>query len=173
MSKIIGYNVGTTYKVVTNTTAGTASTSASITKLITLTIPANTFVANDILFLEGLMTKSNTTANAWSHYFYYNTSDTLTGATLIATQTGLNTGYQYNILTRRMYILTANGTGSGTEMLTAGTSYGDDLGYFNLTTAASNIAIDWTATVYLILAGTIGANTSSVTGRWMKASTAL
>jgi hypothetical protein len=58
MAKIIGYNVGVKYKVVTTTTPTGSVNSISNTLINSLLIPANTFSSGDIVTIETCVTKS-------------------------------------------------------------------------------------------------------------------
>ena len=69
MAKIDGFNVGKKYAVVTSTTPTGSVNSTSITLIHSILIPANTFVADDIVTIETCISKSATN-NTFGQYFY-------------------------------------------------------------------------------------------------------
>jgi hypothetical protein len=77
---------------------------------------------------------------------YFNTTNTLVGATLISTVTLGNTILACNI---ERHLAIKNVT-TNTETITSTTNLLTD--YNSLTTAFTTLAIDWTADVYIIFA---------------------
>jgi len=169
MSKINNFNVGNLYKIVTSTTPTGSVTSASNTIINSILIPANTFSANSIVTLESCVTKSGAVYNA-SMFFYYNTSASLTGASLIATFSNFGTTTRAAQLYRRMSIVTSDGSGDGTQVLLTSFNGRDDIGSFNYTGGFSTLSINWTSDVYLIVSGLIANSAESLTCQWIKAS---
>lgn len=154
-----------------NFTDATTYSNASIlstpeVKTASILIPANTFKAGDLISLESMFWKNNTTGTfTWK--YYYNTSDSLVGATQLATFTSASNTIVFSHGYRRLSIIVANGGGSGidlgSEILSTTQNISTDLtGGLGLTTM-DNVAINWTANVYLICSlqnSTIGTTTS-------------
>lgn len=167
MKKINGYLIGDLYKVVTTTTPTGAVNSTSNTLIHSLLIPANTFEAGDIVTIETCITKSATN-NSFSQYFYYNTSSSLVGATLIATNTGVASTTRAAQLYRRLSIVTSSGSGNGTQVLSATMSARDDAGSTVNTGAFSTLAINWTSAVYIIVSGSVVSTSDTLQCQWIK-----
>jgi hypothetical protein len=168
MAKIDGFNVGVKYKVVTTTTPAGSVNSTSNTLINSLLIPANTFSSGDIVTIETCVTKSAAN-NAFSFYFYVNTSATLVGATLVATNTSVATATRAAQLYRRLTIDVAAGTGNGTIVLNTSFAARDDIGVGNYTTGFSTLTTNWAADQYLIVAGSVVNTSDSLTCQWIKA----
>jgi hypothetical protein len=134
---------------VVNTTTNTIAFSTEI--------PANTLQAND--FIEFITQLNTNTPNGTSTTYrvYVNTSLSLTGATQIATfnnsvGTG-NTGFQRNI-----YITAIGASGN---LRISPTANNNATSYVNSSVNASNITINTTASIFIILAIQMGNNTST------------
>lgn len=169
MAKIIGYNVGVKYKVVTTTTPTGSINSISNTLINSLLIPANTFSSGDIVTIETCVTKSATNG-AFSFYFYMNTSSSLVGSTLVATNTSvLNTTIAAQLY-RRLTIDVAAGTGNGTIVLNTSFAARDDIGVGNYTTGFSTLTTNWTVDQYLIVSGSVVSTSDTLSCQWIKAS---
>jgi hypothetical protein len=168
MAKIDGFNVGKKYAVVTSTTPTGSVNSTSITLIHSILIPANTFVADDIVTIETCVTKSAAN-NAFSFYFYVNTSATLVGATLVATNTSVATATRAAQLYRRLAINVAAGTGNATIAVNSTIGARDDIGVANYTTGFSTLSINWTVNQYLIVAGSVVSTSDILTCEWIKA----
>jgi hypothetical protein len=169
MAKINNFNVGTTYKIVTATTPTGSVNSLSNTLINSILIDANTFSTNDIVTLETCVTKSGGVYQA-SIYFYYNTSASLAGATLMATFSNFGTSTRAAQLYRRLSIVTASGSGNGTQVLSTSFNGRDDIGTYNYTGGFSTLSINWTSDVYLIVSGFVANTAESLTCQWIKAS---
>lgn len=169
MAKIIGYNVGVKYKVVTTTTPAGSVNSTSNTLINSLLIPANTFSSGDIVTIETCVTKSAAN-NAFSFYFYVNTSATLVGATLVATNTSVATATRAAQLYRRLTIDVAAGTGNGTIVLNTSFAARDDIGVGNYTTGFSTLTTNWTVDQYIIVSGSVVSTSDTLSCQWIKAS---
>jgi hypothetical protein len=168
MAKIIGYNVGVKYKVVTTTTPAGSVNSTSNTLINSLLIPANTFSSGDIVTIETCVTKSATN-NAFSFYFAVNTSATLVGATLVATNTSVANNIRAAQLYRRLAIDVASGSGNGTIVLNTSFAARDDISG-TYTTGFSTLTTDWTVDQYLIVAGSVVSTSDTLSCQWIKAS---
>ena len=169
MAKIIGYNVGVKYKVVTTTTP-TGSVNSNFNTLInSLLIPANTFSSGDIVTIETCVTKSAAN-NLFSFYFYVNTSSTLVGATLVATNTSVASNVRAAQLYRRLAIDVASGSGNGTIVVNTSIAARDDIGIANYTTGFSTLTTNWTVDQYLIVSGSVVSTSDTLSCQWIKAS---
>ena len=118
-------------------------------------IPANTFTIGDYLSLIAKCRKQFTNGNA-TFRIYINTSNTLIGATLLATRTTTNTTISNVGLSRNLIIKSV----SLTETVTASSNLATDL-------EAGGIAflnIDWSVDQYLIFSVqlTSGADTGDI-----------
>lgn len=144
------------YRDFTISSALTGTT--AITLIKSALIPANTVTVNDEVEIRARALRSTTTGNA-SHYFYYNTSNSLSGATLIATATAASA---YFGTTRNLYIKSA--TESETLLATASASSSDTNASAALGTSISSLNINWTSDVYIIQAfanAAVGDSTAS------------
>ena len=168
MAKIIGYNVGVKYKVVTTTTLAGNVNSTSNTLINSLLIPANTFSSGDIVTIETCVTKSATN-NTFSFYFYVNTSATLVGATLVATNTSVASNIRAAQLYRRLAIDVAAGTGNGTIVLNTSFVARDDISG-SYTSGFSTLTTNWTVDQYLIVSGSVVSTSDTLRCQWIKAS---
>ena len=169
MAKIIGYNVGVKYKVVTTTTP-TGSVNSSFNTLInSLLIPANTFSSGDIVTIETCVIKSAAN-NLFSFYFYVNTSPTLVGATLVATNTSVASNVRAAQLYRRLAIDVASGSGNGTIVVNTSFGVRDDIGSANYTTGFSTLTTNWTVDQYIIVSGFVVSPLDTLSCQWIKAS---
>ena len=169
MAKINNFNVGTTYKIVTATTPTGSVNSLSNTLINSILIPANTFSANDIVTLETCETKSGGVYQG-STYFYYNTSASLVGATLLATFSNFGASTRAAQNYRRLAIVTADGSGNGTQVVSTSFNGRDDMGSYNYTGGFSTLSINWTSDIYLIVSGLVANSAESLTCQWIKAS---
>lgn len=169
MAKIIGYNVGVKYKVVTTTTPAGSVNSTSNTLINSLLIPADTFSSGDIVTIETCLTKSATNG-AFSFYFYVNTSATLVGATLVATNTSVAAATRAAQLYRRLAIDVASGSGNGTIVVNTSSNIRDDVGSANITTGFSTLTTNWTTNQYLIVSGSVVSTSDTLSCQWIKAS---
>ena len=169
MAKIDGFNVGKKYAVVTSTTPTGSVNSTSNTLIHSLLIPANTFSSGDIVTIETCVTKSAAN-NAFSFYFYVNTSATLVGATLVATNTSVATATRAAQLYRRLAIDVAAGTGNGTIAINSTIGARDDIGVANYTTGFSTLTTNWTTDQYLIVSGSVVSTSDTLSCQWIKAS---
>jgi hypothetical protein len=144
---------GTVKKIALQTTYGTAITSTtSEVASVSILIPANTIPANCILDLSWMMERTLSSTNTSFTRCYINTSNTLTGATLLATgqiTTTLLTG-------RHIRHISVNGStwriANAVQIITSDLSYG--------TTVLSNVTMATNQDIYLIFSVQNG-NTST------------
>jgi hypothetical protein len=122
------------------------------TFLTSVLIPANTYSSTDALVINAQFTKiSGNTANS---YFYINTVNSLSGATLLATN-NLVTGSVFSILQRNLYI-----NAPSTYLCnTVASSQLDS----NVSGSGAILNIDWTSDQYIIAAGKVSNSAISVT----------
>jgi hypothetical protein len=167
MAKVINYELGKPYKVKTNVTAGTPVSATAITLLNSVLVPANTFTAGDIITMEGMVSKSSV-LSSYNPYFYWNTTNSLTGAIQIGVSTPLVGGTRSFIFYRRGLIRVANGTGLGTLVSRSTTAITGDQSVVN--GASSTLGINWTIDGYFIIAASHLNSGETVTGEWVKIS---
>lgn len=134
-----------------STTDGTASNAALNTLSASQLVPANTFAVGDTIRVTARARKVGATGNL-SLRIYANTSNSLTGATLLGTfvSTGLMIPIQ-----RHLAIKSA----TNTEGHSATTSLVSDISPSSVAVTSSNI--DWTQAQYIIFAVQNGASTDS------------
>jgi hypothetical protein len=150
------------------TTFGTQSVTGttSITILSSVTIPANKYRSGDLLLLDSMLNRTGTAANFTVRYYWVaGTTPTLTGAIQISSRTCISTvtyiGHQ-----RKIYIRTANGTGTGLAQGTEVTT--DDIFDDNRSYAKSNVAINWTVTGTLMVTAQLTNTGSTVRSYYLK-----
>ena len=127
-------------KDITDSTALTGTT--AITLMKSILIPANTYATGDVVKILNRAIRDTVTGTA-SNYLYINTTNSLTGATLIGTQTA--TGFRFYAIERSLYIKSA--TNSET-ILSNFTASGSEPGVF--ATNQSNLNINWAVNQYII-----------------------
>jgi hypothetical protein len=131
--------------VFASATDGTASSGTSNTISHSQLIPANTFAVDDMIRFNWRLRTSGTALTRETR-MYFNTSNSLTGATLMATVSLTNT---LLVSGAQRFAAIKNAT-TNTEVVTTTTNQLTD--YNNFSTAATTLAIDWTADVYIIFA---------------------
>ena len=160
--KINDINIRNFYE---GTEAGIAGTLTQ-TKLISIPIPANTFKAGDLIVIDTLFSKTGT-AGIFTYRFFWNSSDTLTGAIQIGVRSIPNTQL-FATGSRRLSIRTANGGGSapevGTEVIASAAGIPNEY----QSNTISNLALDWTIDSYVMGAVTLGNTADSVYQQYMK-----
>ena len=115
----------------------------AITLMKSILIPANTYLTGDVVKILN-RTIRNTATGAAINYFYVNTTNSLTGATLIGTQSASSRFYA---MERNLYIKSS----TISETVDSSTSVSSDNPAVS-TSANSNLNIDWAANVYIIAA---------------------
>ena len=127
---------------VTGTTANTYSAG--------VLVPAGTFVADDCPFVILRINKTGTN-NTVTMRVYANTVNSISGTPiLIGTWGAIPSTNRTFGMSRTMAIVTADGTGSGTTVISATTALQFDEA--NSTAAQSSLAIDWTVDQYIVVA---------------------
>lgn len=145
-------------KVFKDLSISSALTGTTATTLIkSILIPANTIKVNDIVNIIVRSLRSTATGTV-SQYLYYNTSASLTGATLMATQTA---AMGFSSLQRNLFIRASNDS----ETIDSTFSVSTDVGLISTSTVVSNLNIDWTQNVYIIQAYKNAAVGDSTTSR--------
>jgi hypothetical protein len=153
MGKINGYTSFIDIKKTIKTSSvGLYTGGTSVVKLNSVFIPANTFSTNEVLNIEAMTQKENT-LNTPTLRFYWNTSDTLSSAILLASA-DYNSSWQSLSFYRRIAIRTANGTGQGSLIADPSSLFASDYTSFN---SFSIVSINWTVDSYILL----GASTSA------------
>jgi hypothetical protein len=128
-------------KDITDSTALTGTT--AITLMKSVLIPANTFATGDVVKILSRAIRNTATGSA-NNLFYLNTTNTLTGATLLATQTSTSIFFG---MERSIYIKSA--TNSET-IIPTNSSSGSEVGVSVL--GVSNLNINWGVNQYIIAA---------------------
>jgi hypothetical protein len=128
-------------KDITDSTALTGTT--AITLMKSILIPANTYATGDVVKILNRAIRSTVTGTA-SNLFYINTTNSLTGATLVGTQSAAS---RYYANERNLYIKST----TISETLDVATSLSSDA---NVSSANpnSNLNIDWSVNQYIIAA---------------------
>lgn len=121
----------------------------TMTKVLTLpAVPANTFAANDHITIK--IAAVSGTANASNRVaVYVNTSDSLTGAILVAHFLS-NASTTHTVGERTMFIQVSNGSGVGTFAWSTTLLVQTDNN--TVTPAFTTMAIDWTQQQFFIIA---------------------
>jgi hypothetical protein len=128
-------------KDITNSTALTGTT--AITLMKSILIPANTYATGDIIRILSRAIRNTATGTA-TNFFYINTTNSLTGATLVATQ---STAARFYALERNLLI---KSTTISETVDVATTISSDILGVS--TSANSDLNINWAVNQYVIAA---------------------
>ena len=127
-------------KDITDSTALTGTT--AITLMKSVLIPANTFATGDVVKILSRAIRNTATGSA-VNYFYTNTANSLTGATLIGIQQGT---FSFFGMERSIYIK----SNTISETINIVTSSGSEVG--GGINGISNLNIDWTVNQYIIAA---------------------
>jgi hypothetical protein len=128
-------------KDITDSTALTGTT--AITLMKSVLIPADTYATGDVVKILNRGVRSTQTGTA-TNYFYINTANSLTGATLVGIQSG---AFRFFSMERNLYIKSA--TISETSN-TANSSNSDEA--TTTTGARQTFNIDWSVNQYIIAA---------------------
>jgi nitrogen fixation protein len=137
-------------KDITDSSALTGTT--AITLMKSILIPANTYAPGDVVKLLNRAIR-NTASGTAVNYFYINTTNSLTGATLIGTQ---STAASYYAMEKSIYIKST----TISETINTVSSSSSEIGVG--TNGISNLNIDWTVNQYIITAfqnATVGQST--------------
>ena len=116
----------------------------AITLMKSILIPANTYATGDVVKILNRAIRDTVTGTA-SNYIYINTTNSLTGATLIGTQTA--TTFRFYAMERSLYI---KSTTNSETILSTFTASGSEPGVF--ATNQSNLNINWAVNQYIIAA---------------------
>ena len=128
-------------KDITNSAALTGST--AITLMKSILIPANTYATGDVVRILNRAIRSTATGTATNH-FYINTTNSLTGATLVATQSG---AFRFYALERNLLIKST----IISETVDVSTVISSDILGVS-TSANSDLNINWAVNQYIIAA---------------------
>jgi len=127
-------------KDIANSAALTGTT--AITLMKSILIPANTYTTGDVVKVLNRAVRSTATGTA-VNYFYINTTNNLSGATLFGQQSSASS---YYAMERSLYIKST----INTEGISTASSSGSEVG--TGTTGVLNTNINWAANVYIIAA---------------------
>lgn len=127
-------------KDIANSTALTGTTTTTLMKSIL--IPANTYTTGDVVKILNRAIRSTATGTS-VNYFYINTTNSLTGATLIGQQSG---AFSYYAMERSIYIKSS----TNSETISTASSSGSEVGGGTTSSLITNI--NWAANVYIIAA---------------------
>ena len=128
-------------KDITDSTALTGTT--AITLMKSILIPANTYATGDVVKLLNRAIRNTATGTA-INYFYINTTNSLTGATLIGTQSSAS---RYYANERNLYIKST----TISETIDVTTTISSDANVSSAS-ANSNLNINWGVNQYIIAA---------------------
>ena len=128
-------------KDITDSTALTGST--AITLMKSILIPANTYATGDVVKILSRAIRSTPGGTA-INYFYINTTNSLTGATLVSTQNG---AFRFYAMERNLYIKST----IISETIDVATSISSDANVAS-TAGNSDLNIDWSVNQYIIAA---------------------
>ncbi len=129
-------------KDITDSAALTGTT--AITLMKSVLIPANTYLTGDVVKVLSRAVRSISVGSS-SVYYYINTTNSLTGATLVGILSG---AFRYFAIERTLYIKSATNTETVLNVLTTAAS-NEVLG---TSFALSNLNINWTVNQYIIAA---------------------
>ena len=128
-------------KDITDSAALTGTT--AITLMKSVLIPADTYATNDVVKILNRAIRSTATGTS-ANYFYINTTNSLTGATLVGTQSAAS---RYYANERNLYIKST----TVSETIDVTTTISSDANVSSAN-ANSNLNIDWTVDQYVIAA---------------------
>lgn len=127
---------------VTGTTALTIISSINMTGFV---------VDNSLFRIETRCYKTGGVIGGYTIRYYYNTSVSLTGATLIANR-GVGSTNNWHNYTRRVFVVKADGSGSGTEVINVNTGYFTEYSPTAII-SLSNLSLNWNSNpCYIICA---------------------
>lgn len=133
---------------------------------VSITVPANTFKAGDVVLINTLTTQ-DFTGGGWIYNGLWISNSTTfgTGVNIASNESTSNQAYIY---AKTGFIHTSDGTGSGTSFF-GGTGQKVDQVDAGASGFADNdnVAIDWTSTVYINLSCFVDNASSSITNKGM------
>jgi len=152
-----------------STTSVSHSGNTNNTILGSVVVPANTYKAGDLIQLDSMFEKIGTAGITTLRFYWVSgATPTLSGAIQLSIR-GFVAANRFSTQTRRLYIRTANGTGSGltlgTELLT--TTGGIFYDYFS-SQARSNASINWTVTGTIFCTVQLGNSADQVIQHYLK-----
>jgi hypothetical protein len=162
----VGSNTDVTAGFVTNGSSVTGTTANTIINSINMT----GFVVDGSLFRIETRCYKSGGVGAYTIRYYFNTSVSLTGATLIASR-GIGAANLFHQYTRRVFVPKADGSGTGTEVINVNTGFYNE---YSLTAAIdiSNLALNWNSNpCYIICAVQLGSSSDTVTCEYMSIAT--
>ena len=163
---LVASNTDVTAGFITGGTGVTGTTANTIVNSINMT----GFVVDGGLFRIETRCYKTGGAGAYTIRYYFNTSVSLTGATLIASR-GIGAANLFHQYTRRVFVPKADGTGTGTEVINVNTGFYNE---YSLTAAIdiSNLALNWNSNpCYIICAVQLSSSSDTVTCEYMSIAT--
>lgn len=118
------------------TANGTAITGTTIQLSASVLIPAGTLVANNTIYIKAFINKTAGSSVTTPRY-YINTSNSLTGATLLGAGSGMNTSQYFQRFERNIFF-----DGTNLNSFLAGTSASNDYSLSGITLTAFNPAVN-------------------------------
>lgn len=164
MSKLIGYNYGTSFKIFQNTTS--ASTNAtSTTYLSGILIPNNTYSVGDFPRCNAFFEKTGAN-NGYDVRLYWNSTNDLSGSPVLlgVVSSATATAGTYNMY--RQIKITGTTGNSSLIISTSNTT----LPYepFPMSQTPLNVTIDWTIDGYIIAAARCISSSDSITVHYLR-----
>ncbi len=136
----------------------TQSVSSSLVRMDSISVPAGTFKSNDVFLIQSLITRDVATLGSINHYIYWNTTDTTSGAVLLATSQGgtvlvPSSAVEYVPLYRTVCVVNSTttlvyNTSSGNHSTDLGDTSGNQL----TNTISTITSINWDIDGFLIVA---------------------
>lgn len=143
MGRVNGFDYTQDRKILIQTT-GVSSYVTGTVILSSVLIPANTFAVNDVIQIEHVIQKSGTSGTLTWRY-YYNTSNSLTGATQLAVRGEGST----NVFLPGMRKMAIRSTTNNTFICNTAAGFYTD--FQTITSAPSTVSLNWTVDSYIIL----------------------
>lgn len=158
MTKFNGYTFFNNRQVsICSSVPGSYINAASSQKITSVFIPANTFVAGDIIHIEYRLRLTGLTTGNLIQYLYWNETDDLTTPVQLMTRTYSNANVNA-VHNRRLSISVANGTGNGSILYGVGNALDSDFAVASFA-ISTGVALNWTVDSYIIIAGYSGTGT--------------
>lgn len=167
MSKLIGYDYGSSYNTFQTTTTAT-TTNTTLTTMGSLIVPDNTFQVGQAVRCTAGFDKVNNN-NGYDIRFYWNTTPDLSGSPVLfgvvsaTTTTASYYGFQRNII-----INTNSGSNNAFCYSVSTTTLITDLN--PIAAAISTVTIDFTTTGYVVFAARVLSSSDTMNFRWGKLS---
>lgn len=164
MSKLIGYDYGTSFKIFQNTTS--ASTNAtSTTYLSGVLIPNNTYQVGEYPRCNVLFEKTGAN-NGYDVRLYWNSTNNLSGSPVLIGVLSATTATQSTYNMYRQIKIT--GTTGSSSIILSTTITGLPFEPFPQTPVPQLVNIDWTIDGYIIAAASCISSSDSITVHYLR-----